>query len=167
MKSVVSIVTFVILLFTLVVPVLVQAAPDIGTDMAGSIATGAGYEQANELSLSQQIGKYIKVALSLSGTIFLVLTVYAGFLWMTASGNEDQVTKAKEIVTRASLGLLITVSAFAITAFVIAATRSGSSSTPSVGGSSGSNCTDGFFTCWYQGFKNAAQNNAAGVPVKP
>ncbi|MBI5221584.1 MAG: hypothetical protein HY979_02150 [Candidatus Magasanikbacteria bacterium] len=158
-----------ILLSILILPLMTQAAPDIGIGpggMAGTIATGAGYDKANELSLSQQIGKYIKVALSLSGTIFLVLTVYAGFLWMTASGNEDQVTKAKEIVTRASLGLLITLSAFAITAFVLAATtKSGGGQSNNVGGTGGANCDpNAWFDCWLQGFKNAAQNNPAGVP---
>ncbi|MCX6780291.1 MAG: hypothetical protein NT034_03895 [Candidatus Magasanikbacteria bacterium] len=155
-----------ILLMVVLVPAVAQAAPDIGTDMAGKIATGSGYDKANELSLSQQIGKYIRVALSLSGTIFLALTIYAGFLWMTASGNEDQVTKAKDIIMRASLGMFITLAAFSITAFVISATTSGTTKTSNNVGGSAPSCTDGFFTCWYQGFKNAAQNNAAGVPVK-
>lgn len=155
-------VVFVYLLIFL--PTTTQAV-DIGTEMAGKIATGAGYDKANELTMSQQVGKYIKVALSLSGTIFLVLTVYAGFLWMTASGNEEQVTKAKEIITRASLGILITLSAFAITGFILGAVGAGTSPSQGVGGSGGgSNCTEGFFSCWWQGVKNAAQNNAAGVP---
>lgn len=154
-----------LLLPVLLLPVLSQAAPYIGTDTAGTIATGAGYDPANELSLSQQIGKYIKVALSLSGTIFLALTIYAGFLWMTASGNEDKVTEAKAIIMRASLGMFVTLAAYSITAFVLAATTSGTKGGgSSTVGSSSSNCTDGFFTCWYQGFKNAAKNNAAGVP---
>lgn len=155
-----------ILLIILLLPALTQAAPDIGVDRAGTIAAGSGYDKANELTLSQQIGKYIKVALSFSGTIFLALTIYAGFLWMTASGNEDQVTKAKDIIMRASLGMFITLAAYSITAFVIAATTSGtkSASSNNVGGSSNTNCTDGFFTCWYQGFKNSAKNNPAGVP---
>lgn len=152
-----------ILLPVLLLPVLTHAAPDIGVDMAGKIATGSGYDKANELSLSQQIGKYIKGALALSGTIFLVLTIYAGVLWMTAAGNEDQVTKAKEIITRASFGILITLAAFSITAFVLAVT--GASTTPQgVGGTNSGGCTDGFWTCWAKGFSDAAKNNPAGVP---
>lgn len=164
MKLLVLIITFGILLPTLLLPVLVQAAPDIGTEMAGKIATGAGYDKANELSLSQQIGKYIRVALSLSGTIFLTLTIYAGFLWMTAAGNEDKVTEAKGIITRASLGLFITLAAFAITAFVLAAVGAGTSQNKDVGGANGGGCTEGFFTCWVQGFAKTAKENPAGVP---
>lgn len=145
----------------LLVPAVTQAV-DIGTDMAGSIATGSGYEKADALSLSQQIGKYIRVALSLTGTIFLVLTVYAGFLWMTASGNEDQVTEAKGIITRASIGLLITLAAFSITAFVMAMTGASTSTSKTVGGSGSGGCTEGFWTCWVQGFSQAAKNNPLG-----
>lgn len=160
-----------ILLTVLLLPVLAQAAPDIGLGTAGQIATNAGYEKADELSLSKQVGKYIRVALSLTGTIFLTLTIYAGFLWMTASGNEDKVTEAKSIIMRASMGLLIALAAFSITAFIMSVTTTGaikSGSSNNVGGSSASsgssNCTEGFFTCWYQGFKNAASSSPAGVP---
>jgi hypothetical protein len=75
---------------------------------------GAGLQGSFETSVST----IIKGALSLVGTIFLILSVYAGILWMTASGNEEKVTKAKEIVTQAIIGLAITLAAYAITAFV-------------------------------------------------
>ena len=68
--------------------------------------------------LPSSVGTIISAALSLVGTIFLVLTIYAGILWMTASGNEDQVGKAKKIITAAIIGLVITMAAYAITSFV-------------------------------------------------
>ncbi|PIT86147.1 MAG: hypothetical protein COU33_04735, partial [Candidatus Magasanikbacteria bacterium CG10_big_fil_rev_8_21_14_0_10_43_6] len=40
----------------------------------------------------------INIGLTLLGTIALVFTVYAGFLWMTAGGNDDQIGKAKGIL---------------------------------------------------------------------
>lgn len=95
------------------------AAVDIGQNMAKDVATKSGYENASDTTLSQTVGKYIRVALSLVGTIFLALTVYAGFLWMTASGNEEQVTKATDIIKMAVIGLAITLAAYSITAFVI------------------------------------------------
>lgn len=155
-----------ILLFVLILPAVAIAAPDIGTNRAEQVATGAGYEQANELSLSTQIGKYIRVALSLSGMIFLVLTVYAGILWMTAAGNEDKVTEAKGIITRASIGILITLAAFSITAFILAITGAATTSeqSQSVGSESSGGCTSGFFSCWVEGFKKSALENPAGVP---
>lgn len=68
--------------------------------------------------LPTTIGTVVKAILSLVGTIFLLLTIYAGILWMTAQGNEDQVAKSKSIVSAAVIGLVITMSAYAITAFV-------------------------------------------------
>jgi hypothetical protein len=60
----------------------------------------------------------ITTALSLVGSIFLGLMIYAGILWMTAAGEEDKVTKAKNILKAAIIGLAVTMSAYAITAFV-------------------------------------------------
>jgi len=92
---------------------LVLAAPNINVITEG-VAKQGGYDT----SLSQTVGNYIKIALSLVGTIFIALTVYAGFLWMTASGEDEKVTKAKDILQAAVIGLIITVSAYSITYFV-------------------------------------------------
>ena len=70
-------------------------------------------------SLYTVIGRIIGVFLGLLGIIFLILMLYAGFLWMTAAGNEETVAKAKRILTQAVIGLIITLSAFAITNFVV------------------------------------------------
>lgn len=80
----------------------------------GNIAKGSGLEEDLQVS----VGTVIKGALSLVGVIFLALTVYAGILWMTASGNESQIEKAQTILKAAIIGLVITMSAYAITAFV-------------------------------------------------
>lgn len=79
--------------------------------------TGAGY---NTTSVSPEglIGKYIEIALSYIGVVFLILMIYGGFLWMTAKGNEQQVEKAKSLITAAIIGMVIVVSAYAITYFV-------------------------------------------------
>ena len=69
-------------------------------DLAGSVAT------------------IIKAVLALVGTIFLILTIYAGILWMTAQGEEENVKKAKDIIKASVIGLIIIMSAYAITAFV-------------------------------------------------
>ena len=146
---------FFILLFTLLlIPNFVLAAPDIGLGMAGNIAGNAGYDKnVTDTTLSETIGRYIKVALSLSGTIFLVLTVYAGFLWMTASGNEEQVTKATGILKMAVIGLVITLGSFSITVFVLDKVGTSTLSAPTAvagGDSSSAGCG------WWCGFKKQA-----------
>ncbi len=71
-----------------------------------------------ESDISVIVGNIIKVALSMIGLVFLILTVYAGYLWMTARGNDEMVSKAKEIFKSSIMGLFIVVSAYAITIFV-------------------------------------------------
>ncbi|OGH71831.1 MAG: hypothetical protein A2921_00815 [Candidatus Magasanikbacteria bacterium RIFCSPLOWO2_01_FULL_43_20b] len=64
------------------------------------------------------IGVGIGAAITLVGMIFLVLMVYAGYLWMTARGEQEQVDKAQKIITAALIGFFIVASAYAITTFV-------------------------------------------------
>jgi len=70
-------------------------------------------------SLQQAIVNVINFVLSLIGIIFLVLTIYAGFLWMTAGGNDDQVGKAKKLIINSIIGIIIIVAAYAFTNFVL------------------------------------------------
>lgn len=114
---------FVIAIFFSWFTSFAQAVPDIGlgsTGLAGKSAQQAGFDPAaSESALAETVGKIIKAVLSLAGIIFLALTVYAGFLWMTARGAEEQITKSKDIIRAAIIGLAITLSAYAITIFVV------------------------------------------------
>lgn len=55
----------------------------------------------------------------LFGGIFLITMIYAGYLWMTAQGNQEQVEKSKKIIINASIGLAVILSAWAITYFLL------------------------------------------------
>ena len=90
------------------------AANDVNTIAANAGLTNAG-------SLPQIIGNAISVILGLLGIVFVVLVVYAGFLYLTSAGAEDNVKKAKKLLTQAIIGLIIIVSAYAISGYVIAA----------------------------------------------
>lgn len=95
-------------------------ALDFGTQYTEKAAQQAGYDpNTDETSLSETIGTVIKAALSLVGTIFLALTVYAGFLWMTAQGDESKVEKAQNIIRAAVIGLVIALGAYGTTTFVV------------------------------------------------
>ncbi len=95
------------------------------------IAEKSGYStEVDEYSLSESIGGYIKAVLGLLGVIFFVLTFYAGFLWLTASGDEGKIEKAKEIITAATIGLIIIFMSYGITNLVITAARKASTPPP-------------------------------------
>jgi len=93
-----------------------------GLGGAGDQLTDVGTEiDVGSRDLPTLIGNLINIALGLLGIILVVLVVYAGFLWMTAAGSKEQVTKAKEILTRAIIGIIIVVAAYAISEYVISA----------------------------------------------
>ena len=82
-------------------------------------------EAANEagvtttLNVNTLIGNVISVVLGFMGVLFLVLTIYAGLMWMTAGGNTDNVKKAKNILVNSVIGLIIVLSSYAIAATVL------------------------------------------------
>ncbi len=115
-----KIITIISILASCVLFVLSASAIDLGGSMAGDAATKAGYSKStSETTFSQNIGTVIKAALSMVGVIFLTLMVYAGYLWMTARGQEEEIDKAQKIITAAIIGLVIVVGAYSITSFVI------------------------------------------------
>lgn len=65
------------------------------------------------------IARIINIALSFLGIIILSLMIYAGFLWMTSGGEEEKIRRAKDILKNAIIGLVITLSAWGITVFIL------------------------------------------------
>lgn len=104
------------------VPALAQDANGNPTQLLEQtgLGNGAGAAAAGA-QLPILIGRIVRVLLSLLGVIFLVLMVYAGFLWMTARGESDPVDKAKDIIRQAIIGIIIVFLAYALTGFVVTA----------------------------------------------
>lgn len=101
-------------------------AQDLGAGQLSDIGDKASIKGAD---LPTVIGNLIRVAIGLLGVIFLVLTVYAGFLYLTASGDEEKVTHAKETLKRGVIGIVIISAAYAIATFVIGALTATTSAT--------------------------------------
>jgi len=71
-----------------------------------------------ETSLGTIIALIVEIMLGFLAVIFLVLIIFAGFRWMTAAGNEQQVEKSLATIKSAAIGLLIVLAAYSITYFV-------------------------------------------------
>lgn len=117
----------------LVLPYIVFAASPALDNLrtTGQGGPGAGkppYELTDRYTFSKIISTVIEAFLGLLGIIFLILIIYAGYNWMTAQGDEEKVTKAKDTLQRAVIGLIIIIVAYSITYFVF-------SSLPGGGGS--------------------------------
>jgi hypothetical protein len=112
-----------LLIFLMVLSILAMPKPVLAQGNASEInrQLGAAAQSGN---LGQPVdprttaANIIRIALSVIGTIFLALIVYAGFLWMTAGGSEEKVTTAKKLLFQAVIGLIIILSAYTITLFV-------------------------------------------------
>ena len=99
--------------------------------MAGSIETGricydplcseslisqyTGYSYVDPVTI---VSSVVNWGLGLLGIFSLCLILYAGFLWMYARGNEEEITKAKEILKGAVTGLILILASYSIANFV-------------------------------------------------
>lgn len=80
-----------------------------------AIAAGFGEPKG----IAAIVGGLIAIFLSFLGIIFLVLILYAGFVWMTSMGNEIKIQKAKKTLENAIIGVIIILSSYAISSFVL------------------------------------------------
>lgn len=81
------------------------------TEAAGSEGAGYGYPTDPRTIVSL----IIRALLGLVGTVLFVYIIYAGYLWMTAAGNSEQVEKAQAIIKNGVIGLIVVLSAYTIT----------------------------------------------------
>ncbi|MFA6427206.1 MAG: pilin [Candidatus Magasanikbacteria bacterium] len=121
-----KVLSFIILCFVLAVgflqsPLLVSAQMvdecDDPTDPLGlGCVADTGLSARDPRILTAKI---INASLGLLGIIATVLIIYAGFLWMTAGGNEEKAGEARKIIFAAVIGIVIILMAFAISNFVL------------------------------------------------
>ena len=114
-----------IILFLLIVPLVsfaeilkLETLKDIN-DQNTALAEKSGFVRTAQIGEVMDV--VIKGFLGLLGMIFIVLVIVAGYNWMTAGGDESKVDKAKKLISRAIIGLIIIIAAYAITAFVFTA----------------------------------------------
>lgn len=111
MRKKTVIITFSILLLLAISPVFATAAVDLGLNSAA----GIGLSQAD---LKTTIVNIIRILLGFLGLVAVIFILYGGYVYLTAGGNEEKVTKARKILINATIGLVIILSAFAITTFI-------------------------------------------------
>lgn len=119
-KKIAPLFLLAVLSLGLLVPVATQAgllATSSGiTNQTDALTSKAGFDTSARFE--DIVALIIRVVLSLLGIVFLVLLVLGGYQWMTAGGDEKQVEGAMARIKTAIIGLVIVLSAYAITAFV-------------------------------------------------
>ncbi len=96
-----------------------QGVFDTAQQNVKAVGNSADVGTAADASLPEVVGRIINVLLGFIGILLLIYILYAGFLWMTAGGDEGKVKTATTMIRNAIIGLLIIVAAFAISNFVL------------------------------------------------
>lgn len=65
------------------------------------------------------IARIIRAAMGFIGIGMVAMLVYGGFTYMTSGGNEEQAGMGKKVIAAGIIGLVIVLSAYAISNFVI------------------------------------------------
>lgn len=148
---------------------------------AGSAFIGAPPAQAQVNTGLAEVGQTVKlpstdpriiavniinIALGVIGIILVALILYAGFLWMTSAGEADKVEKAKKIIINAVIGLVIILSAWAITRFVIERLLQATQEGGGVGGT-GTGYSGGFGGGTGTSFRVKSITPQGDSPLKP
>ncbi len=109
----------------LVAPTFAQLDTGIGfgpegePQIAKEAADRAGFSETDEFTLSKIVGTVVQFAFGFLGILFTVLTVYAGFNWMTAQGDAGKVETAQNTIQQAIIGMIICFSGYGISNFVL------------------------------------------------
>lgn len=72
-----------------------------------------------DIPLIETIARIINILLGFLGVLAVLLVLWGGFKWMTAAGNEDQISEAKKLMGAGVVGLAIILAAFAVASFVV------------------------------------------------
>ncbi|MDD5291262.1 MAG: hypothetical protein PHZ04_04095 [Patescibacteria group bacterium] len=142
LKIIKQISILILLVLILIFPYFVFGAetykgPTLKAGLQG-FGSASGYlTNVTQTTAAEIAGTAVSIFLSILGVIFIVLMLYGGYLWMMARGNEDQLTKAKELIQAAIIGLIITVSAYALSFFIFNRITRQALTAPGAGGGAG------------------------------
>ncbi|TAL19460.1 hypothetical protein EPN90_03400 [Patescibacteria group bacterium] len=64
-------------------------------------------------------GRAIRLILGVSGSIAFGAILFGGFLWLTSGGSPETITKARNIIVWAGLGLLVIFASYALVSTII------------------------------------------------
>lgn len=128
---------FVVWLFCVVValslPTLVLAQSPGDPGFVGPVQTSDTIQLPNPIGITDPrvlVGRIIGAALGIIGSIAFVIFLWGGFLWMTSAGNQEKVTKGKNVILWAAIGLAVIFTSYALVTFVLKGLKVGQQATP-------------------------------------
>ena len=124
MKKLIAALTTITVAFTLMVPSLMVSNvsaqdPFLLNQVQGELNLPDVGGNFDENDLRERVITIIQFILGFLGLIAIVIIIYGGFIYMTAAGNDERVSKARATITAGLIGLLIIVLAYGLTSFVV------------------------------------------------
>jgi hypothetical protein len=92
----------------------VSAALDIGMERVKNIELAESDTDPRDIIIN-----IVKYFMTFLGIVAVCMILYGGYIWMTAVGNEDKVSKAKQIIVAGLIGMIIILSAYVIVDFIL------------------------------------------------
>ena len=120
MKTITAIAISLFLALT-AAPAANAQAVDSATNKLNAIGgiTGLGsVDVSSDAGLYEKIAAIINILLGFAGVIATILIIVAGTRWILSGGNEEEITKAKNIIKGAVIGILIVLGAYVVVNFV-------------------------------------------------
>ena len=74
----------------------------------------ATYQELPDLSVGEFIGATVKTLIGWSMIITIIAIVVTGIFFLTAQGKDEDISKAKDVMIYALIGLVIMASAYAV-----------------------------------------------------
>ena len=116
--------TTALVIAVLFLPTLVYATDGLQAVKDGITKSGnTGGITMNDAPLPVIIGRAINYLFGILGVVFLTVVLVGGYLWMTTSGNEEKVGKAKMFVINGINGMLVIFLAYALVYTILSALR--------------------------------------------
>ncbi|MDO8425854.1 MAG: pilin [bacterium] len=70
-------------------------------------------------SIPVLIGTIIRAGFGIIGSVALVMFLWGGFVWLTSQGESGKITKGRDTMVWAAIGIVAMFAAYALTDFVI------------------------------------------------
>jgi hypothetical protein len=96
-------------------PLMASATPYSIEDIGSSVGLGTA-------DLKTTVINVISWVLGILALVAVVMIIFGGVMWMTAAGSEENIEKAKKIISAAVIGLIVVLLAWAIVIFVAGTT---------------------------------------------
>lgn len=100
-------------------PVAVSAQADVDFGNTNALFKGFNRPANTATDPREIIRRLINIVMGFLGLIAVVIILISGFQWMTAGGNDENVTKARNRLIQGVIGLALILASWTVAYFII------------------------------------------------